>query len=110
VNGIGGSGDFTRNGHLSVIALGSTAAGGEISRIVPMATHVDHAEHDVDVVVTERGVADLRGKSPDERADLLVEQCAHPDFRPALRAYVDRARERGGHEPHEFSSAFEWHT
>ena len=108
VNGIGGSGDFTRNAHLSVVALGSTAGSGEISRIVPLATHVDHAEHDVDVVVTERGLADLRGTSPSERADLLVERCAHPDFRADLRAYLDRARSGGGHEPHDFDSAFGW--
>jgi succinyl-CoA:acetate CoA-transferase len=108
VNGIGGSGDFTRNAHLSVVALGSTAGGGEISRIVPLATHVDHPEHDVDVVVTERGLADLRGTSPSERADLLVERCAHPDYRADLRAYLDRAQSGSGHEPHDFGSAFDW--
>jgi len=71
LNGIGGSGDFTRNAPLSVIALSSTVS-GDISRIVPMVTHVDHTEHDVDVIVTEQGVADLRGTSPVERAERLV--------------------------------------
>ncbi|WP_254538530.1 acetyl-CoA hydrolase/transferase C-terminal domain-containing protein [Halomarina litorea] len=106
--GVGGSGDFNRNALVSVTALPSTAAGGDIPRIVPMAPHVDHTEHDVGVVVTEQGVADLRGRSPRERADLLVEECAHPDFRPALRSYLDRARETGGHVPHDLPSAFDW--
>ncbi|MFC6825178.1 acetyl-CoA hydrolase/transferase C-terminal domain-containing protein [Halopelagius fulvigenes] len=108
ISGVGGSGDFTRNAPLSVVALPSTAAGGDISRIVPMAPHVDHTEHDLDVVVTEQGVADLRGTSPRERARLLVENCAHPDFRGDLRAYLDRAAERGGHIPHDLHSAFSW--
>jgi len=108
LNGIGGSGDFTRNAPLSVVALPSTAAGGDISRVVPMVPHVDHTEHDVDVVVTEQGVADLRGTSPRERARLLVEQCAHPDYRPQLRDYLDRAATGGGNTPHELGRAFEW--
>jgi succinyl-CoA:acetate CoA-transferase len=108
VNGIGGSGDFTRNAHLSVVALGSTAGGGDVSRVVPMATHVDHPEHDVDAVVTEQGVADLRGLSPTERADRILTECAHPDFRSDLRAYLDRAGAGGGHEPHDLGSAFDW--
>ena len=108
VSGIGGSGDFTRNAALSVVAVPSTAGGGDISRIVPMAPHVDHTEHDLDVVVTEHGVADLRGRSPRERARLLTEECAHPDFRDDLRAYLDRAEANGGHVPHDFDTAFSW--
>nr|WP_245781395.1 acetyl-CoA hydrolase/transferase C-terminal domain-containing protein [Halopelagius inordinatus] len=108
ISGVGGSGDFTRNAPLSVVALPSTAAGGDISRIVPMAPHVDHTEHDLDVVVTEQGVADLRGTSPRERASLLVENCAHPDFREDLQAYLDRAAERGGNVPHDLETAFSW--
>ncbi len=106
--GVGGSGDFNRNALVSVTALPSTAGGGDVPRIVPMVPHVDHTEHDIDVVVTERGVADLRGLAPRERADLLVEECAHPDYRPALRSYLGRAREGGGHVPHDLPSAFDW--
>jgi succinyl-CoA:acetate CoA-transferase len=106
LNGVGGSGDFTRNALLSVVALPSTAAGGDISRIVPMVPHVDHTEHDLDTVVTEHGVADLRGTSPRERAALLVE-CAHPDYREQLRKYLDRA-DNGGHIPHDLDTVFSW--
>ena len=108
VNAIGGGGDFTRNAQLSVLVLGSTAKDGAVSRIVPMVTHADYTEHDIDVVVTERGVADLRGLSPRERPEALVESCAHPDFRQALRSYTDRATRAGGHEPHALESAFDW--
>lgn len=108
LNGVGGSGDFTRNAPLSVIVLPSTV-GGDISRVVPMVPHVDHTEQDVDVIVTERGVADLRGTSPRERARLIVEECAHPDYRPQLRAYLNRARD-DGHLPHDLDTAFSWET
>jgi succinyl-CoA:acetate CoA-transferase len=109
LGGLGGSGDFARNGLFSVFALPSTAAGGDVSRIVPMATHVDHTEHDVDVVVTDRGVADLRGNAPRENAEALL-AVAHPDFRDDLRAYLDRAAEGGGHVPHDLETAFEWRS
>jgi succinyl-CoA:acetate CoA-transferase len=108
VHGVGGSGDFARNAALSILALPSTAGGGDVSRIVPMVPHVDHTEHDLDAVVTEQGVADLRGTSPRERAQLLVEECAHPDFRGRLRAYLDRAAEDGGHVPLDLDAAFSW--
>lgn len=108
VNGIGGSGDFTRNASLSIVALSSTADGGDISRIVPMVPHVDHTEHDLDAVVTEQGVADLRGTSPRERADKLIESCAHPEFRERLKTYLERARDGGGHVPHDLEMAFSW--
>jgi succinyl-CoA:acetate CoA-transferase len=110
VNGIGGSGDFIRNAHLSVVTLQSTAADGDISRVVPMVPHVDHTEHDVSIVVTEQGVADLRGLDPGERAERLVEHCAHPDYRPDLRAYLDRAAGTGGHMPHDLETALSWHA
>ena len=106
ISGVGGSGDFVRNSPLSVIALPSTAGGGDVSKIRPMVTHVDHTEHDVDIIVTEHGVADLRGTAPRERARLLVE-CAAPDFRADLEAYLDRAGEEG-HTPHDLDSAFDW--
>src|SRR5215470_938676 len=84
-NGIGGSGDFARNGYLAIFMAPSTAQRGSISTIVPMVSHVDHTEHDVDVVVTEQGLADLRGLSPRQRARLIIDKCAHPDYRAALR-------------------------
>ena len=106
VNGLGGSGDYTRNALVSCVALPSTAAGGDVSRVVPMATHVDHTEHDADVLVTEQGVADLRGLSPRERARAVI-PVAHPEFRPKLAAYLDRGLERGGHTPHDIETALD---
>ena len=69
MNGIGGSGDFARNAFLNFFVSPSTAKGGRISSIVPMVSHVDHTEHDVQVLITEQGLADLRGLSPSDRAD-----------------------------------------
>jgi succinyl-CoA:acetate CoA-transferase len=90
-NGIGGSGDYARSASVSIFMTVSTAKDGKISSIVPAVTHVDHTEHDVDVIVTEQGLADLRGKSPKERAELIIENCAHPDYRPLLREYFEKA-------------------
>lgn len=108
INGVGGSGDFTRNAPLSIITFPSTAGGGDVSRIVPMVPHVDHTEHDVDAVITEQGVADLRGTSPSERARLLVSECAHPSFREDLEDYLDQAEANGSHAPHDLDAAFSW--
>lgn len=108
LSGIGGSGDFNRNALLSIVALPSTVGGGEMSKIVPMVTHVDHTEHDVSVIVTEHGVADLRGCSPRERAERIIEDCAHPDYRPALREYFERAESAGGNTPHDLDNVFDW--
>lgn len=108
MNGIGGSGDFTRNAYLSIFTCVSTAKGGKISTIVPLVSHMDHSEHSVQVVATEHGIADLRGRSPQERARLIIENCAHPDFRPELQAYL--AMVEGGHTPHTLSSAFALHS
>ena len=110
MNGIGGSGDFTRNAGLSIFATGSLAKNGNISCVVPMVSHVDHTEHDVDVIVTEYGVADLRWKTPRQRAELIIENCAHPDYRPVLREYFRYACEHtGGHTPHALDKAFALH-
>lgn len=111
MNGIGGSGDFARNGYLSVFMTPSTAKNGAISTIVPMVAHVDHTEHDVQIVVTEQGLADLRGLPPRERARRIIEHCAHPDFRPRLLDYLERASAsgRGMHTPHLLSEALSWH-
>jgi succinyl-CoA:acetate CoA-transferase len=111
MNGIGGSGDFARNAYLSVFMTASTARNGMISCIVPMVSHVDHTEHDVQVIVTEQGLADLRGLSPKQRARVLIENCAHPDFQPALHDYFRRALSGspGKHTPHLLREVFEWH-
>lgn len=109
INGIGGSGDFSRNAYLSIFIAPSTRKGGRISTIVPMVTHVDTPDHDVDVVVTEQGVCDLRGLSPREKAEVIIENCAHPDYRDLLWDYYRRARERGGHIPHLLEEAFSFH-
>ena len=109
MNGIGGSGDFARNAHLSVFVTKSIAKGGAISSVVPMVSHVDHTEHDVDVLVTEQGLADLRGLAPRERAQVIIEHCVHPDYRAALRDYFERACMRGGHTPHILREALGWH-
>lgn len=107
MNGIGGSGDFTRNGFISIFTCPSLAKGGKISPIVPLVSHTDHSEHSVQVVVTEQGVADLRAKTPHERATLIVDHCAHPDFREQLREYYTRTRD--GHVPQSLSAAFAMH-
>jgi len=110
MNGIGGSGDFARNGQLSVFVSKSVAKDGAISSVVPFAAHVDHTEHDVDVLVTEWGLADLRGLAPRERAPLIIERCAHPDYRPQLRAYLEEALQGGGQTPHVLEKALSWHA
>ena len=107
MNGIGGSGDFTRNAYVSIFMCPSIAKGGRISSIVPMATHVDQNEHSVQVVVTEQGLADLRGLGAMERAHAIIENCAHPAYRDYLRAYVANAPM--GHIRHDLSRCFELH-
>ena len=111
MNGIGGSGDFARNAQLSIFMTPSTAKGGAISSIVPMVTHVDNISQDVHVLVTEYGAADLRGKSPKERAELIIETCCHPDYRDQLRAYYQKALETSyaKHTPVNLPDAFTWH-
>jgi succinyl-CoA:acetate CoA-transferase len=110
MNGIGGSGDFARNAYLSVFVTKSLAKGGAISSVVPMVSHVDHTEHDVDILVTEVGLADLRGLAPRERAPLIIANCVHPSYRDQLADYFSRAKARGGHTPHLLEEAFSWHV
>ena len=112
MNGIGGSGDFARNGYLSIFFTNSTAKCGDISSIVPMCSHFDHTEHDIDVFVTERGIADVRGLSPKERARVIISNCAHPDYRPMLMDYLQRAEKATNfvHTPHLLQEALSWHT
>ncbi len=110
-NGIGGSGDFARNAYVSIFMTPSTAKGGKISAIVPQASHVDHIMQDVQVLVTEQGLADLRGLSPRQRAAVVIERCAHPDYRPMLKDYYARALRGsfGLHAPSLPGEALSWH-
>ncbi len=107
MNGIGGSGDFTRNGYLSFLVAPSIAKGGKISTVVPMATHVDHNEHSVQVLVTEQGLADLRGLGPIERARKIIDTCAHPIYRDYLHKYIEGSPM--GHVRHNLAKCFELH-
>lgn len=110
MNGIGGSGDFARNARITIFVTSSLAKDGAISTIVPFVSHVDHTEHDVDVIVTEQGYADLRGLPPVKRAEKLIE-IAHPKYRSQLRNYFLEAKEKvGGHTPHILEKAFSFHT
>jgi len=112
MNGIGGSGDFARNAFISMFFSPSTAKGGKISCIVPMVSHVDHTEHDTHVIVTEQGLADLRGLPPRRRAQQIIDHCAHPDYRDALQDYLDRATAtaKGKHTPHILEESLSWHA
>jgi succinyl-CoA:acetate CoA-transferase len=112
-NGIGGSGDFARNSAYTIFMSPATAKDGKISAIVPFATHIDHTEHDTMGIVTEFGFADLRGKSPKQRAKEIIEKCAHPDYRPLLWDYFKRAYANpsaGRQSPHMYEEAFGFHN
>lgn len=111
MNGIGGSGDFCRNSYVSIFMAPSVAKGGSISTVVPMVTHVDHNEHSVHVVVTEQGLADLRGLSPVRRARKIIENCVHPDYKSLLEEYLDYGLKNAAskHTPHVLERAFEFH-
>ena len=107
MNGIGGSGEFTRNGYLSMMMTPSIAKGGKISAIVPMCPHIDHNEHSVQVIVTEQGLADLRGLGPKQRAKAIIDNCAHPQYRDYLNRYVQESRP--GHIRHDLTRCYELH-
>jgi acetyl-CoA hydrolase len=107
MSGIGGSGDFARNAFLSIFTCPSTAKGGKISTLVPLVSHLDSSEHSVQIIITEQGVADLRGKSPADRAKTIIENCAHPDYRALLRDYVALAG--ASHSPQTLRAAFAMH-
>ena len=109
MNGIGGSGDFARNAYISIFSCPSVTKGGLISNIVPMVAHADHSEHSVDIIITDQGVADLRGKDPLQRAHLIIENCAHPMFREHLRDYLKIANGIG-QTPHALQAAMAFHT
>jgi len=107
MNGIGGSGDFTRSSYVSVFVTPSVAKDGKISAFVPMVAHTDHTEHSVKIIISEYGVADLRGKSPIERAECIIENCVHPEYRSLLREYL--ATSKGGHTPVNLYNSFAFH-
>lgn len=107
MNGIGGSGDFTRSSYLSIFTTPSTAKDGKISSFVPMVSHLDHSEHSVKIIVTEYGVADLRGKSPVQRAEEIIDKCVHPDYKPLLLEYL--AMGMKGHTPQNLKACFAFH-
>lgn len=107
MNGIGGSGDFERNAYISIFTCPSTAKDGLISSVVPFVSHQDHSEHDVNVIVTEYGVADLRAKNPIQRAECIIENCVHPDYKQLLWDYLKIAK--GGHTKHYLPAAFAMH-
>ena len=107
VNGIGGSGDFARNGYISIFTSPSVVKNGCLSTVVPMCTHIDSNEHSVQVLATEQGLADLRGLGPVQRAERIIENCAHPIYRPYLKKYCRDAR--CGHIPHDLEKCFELH-
>ncbi len=107
MNGIGGSAEFTRNSYLSIFMCPSIAKGGRISSIVPMCPHIDNNEHSVQVIVTDQGLADLRGLGPMQRARTIIERCAHPAYRDYLYRYIDKSRV--GHIRHNLAECFELH-
>lgn len=109
MNGIGGSGDFTRNARISIFVTESIAKNGNISTIVPFASHIDHPNHDIDIIVTEQGYADLRGLSPREIAEEIIENCMHPSYQQQAYDYLNKANALGGNTPHVLSNAFDWH-
>jgi succinyl-CoA:acetate CoA-transferase len=111
MNGIGGSGDFTRNSYLSFFMTPSIAKEGKISSIVPMVSHVDHNEHSTQIFVTEQGLADLRGLNPVARARAIIKNCAHPDYKPLLNEYLKYGLKNAPskHTPHVLEKAFELH-
>lgn len=106
MNGIGGSGDFTRNAYLSIFTTPSVAKGTKISAIVPMVSHHDHSEHSVSIMITEQGVADLRGKSPVQRAQTIIEYCVHPEYKQLLWDYMKLGK---GHTPQNLHACFAFH-
>ena len=107
MNGIGGSGDFTRSAYLSIFTTPSTAKDGKISAFVPMVSHLDHSEHSVKIIISEYGVADLRGKSPIQRAHEIIDNCVHPDYRPLLNEYLNMGIK--GHTPQNLDCCFAFH-
>ena len=111
MNGIGGAADFARNCALGFFLTPSVAKNGAISSIVPYVSHVDQTDHDTMIFVTEQGLADLRGLAAEERARLIIKNCAHPDFREPLTDFLEYSLKhaKGVHMPIALERAFEMH-
>lgn len=110
LNGIGGGANFAQNANLSVLLIPSEAKDGAISTIVPMVSHHDIIEHDIDLIITDQGIADLRGKDEVERANCIIHNCASPKYRDMLDNYLKNAiGQVGGHHPQLLDEAFSWH-
>jgi succinate CoA transferase len=107
MNGIGGSGDFCRNAYLSIFTTPATAKDGKISAIVPMVSHLDHSEHSVKILITEHGIADLRGKSPIQRTETIINNCVDPQYKELLREYLNLGQK--GHTPQNMAAALAFH-
>lgn len=119
LNGLGGSADFLRNAKLSIMHTPSTRPTKKdphgITCVVPMVSHVDQTEHDLDVIVTEQGLADVRGLCPRDRAQVIIDKCIHPEYKPIIQDYFDYASKkclerRMGHEPQLLDKVFKMHT
>ncbi len=110
MNGIGGSGDFARNAYISIFSCPSITKEGKISNIVPMVSHLDHSEHSVDIIVTDQGIADLRGKDPIQRAEEIIKNCANPMYREVLTDYLHMGGPTGGQTPHSLRASLAFHT
>lgn len=107
VNGIGGAADFSRNAYLSIFVCKSSAKSGNLSTIVPLCSHIDTSEHSAKVIITEYGIADLRGKPPAERAHLIIKNCAHPDYRDLLYKFLSFGGKK--HEPIDLRKVYDMH-
>ncbi len=107
MNGIGGSGDFTRSAYISIFTTASTNKGDAISSFVPFVSHVDHTEHSVKIIISEYGIADLRNKSPRQRAQEIINNVVHPEYRPLLKEYLEIATK--GQTAHNLDAAHEFH-
>lgn len=91
ISGVGGQVDFVRGSNMckdgkSIMAMPSTAAKGKVSKIVPLLDEgaaITTSRNDVDYVITEFGIAHLKGKTLRQRAKALI-NIAHPDFREGL--------------------------
>lgn len=110
VNGIGGGPVFMANAGLSILLMPSVRKNAEISCFVPHTPHVDVNHHSVDVIISDQGVADLRGKDDVHCAKTIIRNCVHPDYRDGLLSYLSAAKKSNpGHHPVDLDSAFSWY-
>jgi acyl-CoA hydrolase len=105
--GVGGSGDHAKASYITIVALPSITGSG-LPRVVPLVYHVDLVDHDVDIIVTDQGWADLRGLSPLEKARAIIEECAHPSYKDILWDYLETVVKKTGHRPVDLRKAVEF--